>query len=128
MSGDFRPRIPLQGTFVFVWCVVFNQVCCVFIPYDLLKGCCEWILIKPKTQVIDYSLPGLTYHIRLRIDISHQSISGIVVHSRCFISYCFCFSVIFWFSDIFLFSVISYDCLLVDLCFLFLFSFLVTVV
>ena len=102
MSGDFRLRIPLWGSFVFVWCVVFNQGCCVFIQYNLLKGCCEWILIQPWTQVIDYSLPGLTWHIRLRISISHLSISGIVVHGRCYISHCFYFFVIFYFSIIFL--------------------------
>ena len=88
MSGDFRLRIPLWGSFVFVWCVVFNQGCCVFIQYNLLKGCCEWILIQPWTQVIDYSLPRLTWHIRLRIGISHLFISGIVVHGSCYISHC----------------------------------------
>ena len=103
MSGDFRLRIPLWGSFVFVWCVVFYQGCCVFIQYNLLKGCCEWILIQPWTQVLDYSLPGLTWHIRLRIGISHLSISGIVVRGRCYISHCFYFSIIFfYFSVIFL--------------------------
>ena len=110
LSGDFRLRISLWGSFVFVWCVVFNQGCCVFIQYNLLQGCCEWILIQLWTQVIDYSLLGLARHTRLRIGISHLSISGIVVHGRCYISHCFYFSVIF------------YDCLLVDLCLLFLFS------
>ena len=103
----------MWGSFVFVWCVVFNQGCCVFIQYTLLKACCEWMLIQPWTQVMDYSLPGLTWHTRLRIDISQLSISGIVVHDRCYISHCFCFSVIF------------YDSLLVDLsfcCFVFLSS------
>ena len=77
--------------------VVFNQGCCVFIQYNLLKGCCEWILIKPWTQVIDYLLPGLTWHTRLRIGISHLSISGIVVHGRCYISHCFYFLLFFYF-------------------------------
>ena len=97
-------------------CVVFNQGCCVFIQYNLLQGCYEWILIQPWTQVVDYALPGLTCHIRLRIGISHLSISAIVVHGRCYIPSCFYFSVIF------------YDCFLVDLCFLFFFSSLLTVV
>ena len=79
------------------------------------KGCYEWILTQPWTQVIDYLLPGLTWYIRLRIGISHLSICGIVVHGRCYISHCFYFSAIFSFSFIF------YDCLLVDLCFLVLF-------
>ena len=69
---------------------------CVFIRYNLLKGCYEWSLIQPWTQVIDYSLPGLTWHTRLRFGISHLCISGIVVHGRCYISYCFYFSVIFF--------------------------------
>ena len=116
MTGGFRLRISLWGSFVFVWCIFFNQECCVFIQYNLLKGCCKWILIQPWTQVIDYSLPGLTWHTRLRIGISHLSISGIVVHGRCYISHCFYF------------SVLCYDCLLVDICFLFLFSCLSTVV
>ena len=108
--GDFRLRSSLWGSFVFVWYVVFNQGCCVFIQYNLFKGCCEWILIQPWTQVTDYSLPELTWHTRLRIGISHLSMSGIVIHSRCYISHCFYFSVIF------------YDCLLVSLSLLFLFS------
>ena len=91
-------------------CVVFKQGWCVFIQYNLLKGCCEWILIQPRIQLIDYSLPGLTWHTKFTIGISRLSISGIVVHGRCYISHCFYFSVIF------------YDCLLVDLCLLFLFS------
>ena len=102
--------------------VVSNQGCCVFIQYNLLKGCCEWILIQPWTQVIDFSLPGLTWHTGLRIGISHRSISGIVVHGRCYISHCFYFSICFYFPVIF------YDSLLVHLCFLFLFSCLLTVV
>ena len=100
----------MWGSFVFVWYVVFNQGCCVFIQFNLFKGCCEWILIQPWTQVTDYSLPELTWHTRLRIGISHLSMSGIVIHSRCYISHCFYFSVIF------------YDCLLVSLSLLFLFS------
>ena len=28
----------IAGSFVFVRCVVFNQGCCVFIQYNLLKG------------------------------------------------------------------------------------------
>ena len=106
----------MLGSFVFVWCDVFNQRCCVFIQYNLLKGCCEWILIQPWTQVIDYSLPALTWHIRLRIGISHISISCIVVHGMCYISHCLYYSVIFYFSVNFC------DCLLVDLfCFVFAF-------
>ena len=64
----------------------------------------------------NYSLPGLICHIRLRIGISHLSISGIVVHGSLYTSHCFDFSVIF------------YDCLLVDLSCLILFSCLLTVV
>ena len=41
MSGDFRLTIPLWGPFAFVWWVVFNQGCCVFIQCNLLKGCFE---------------------------------------------------------------------------------------
>ena len=80
-----------------IWCVVFNKRCCIFIQYNLLKDCCKWILIQPWTQVIDYSLPGLTWHTRLRIGISHLTISGIAIHGRCYIiSHCFYFSAIFW--------------------------------
>ena len=84
-----------MSSFVFIWCVVFNQGCFAFIRYSLLKSCCEWILMQPWTQVIDFSLPGLTWHIRLRSGISHLSISGIMVHGRCYISHCFYFSIIF---------------------------------
>ena len=35
----------LWDSFIFIWCVVFNQGCCAFIQYNLLKGCCESILI-----------------------------------------------------------------------------------
>ena len=122
MSGNFRLRISLWGSLAFAWCVVFNQWCCVFIQYNLLKGCCEWILIQPWTQVVDYPLPGLTWHTRLRIGVSHLSISGIVVHGRCYICHCFYFPVIYHFPVTF------YDCLVVDICFLFLFSCLLAVV
>ena len=122
MSGDFRLRIPFWGFSVFVWCVGFNQGCCTFIQHNLLKSCCEWILIRLWTQVTNYSLPGLTWHIRLRICISHLSISGIVVHERWYISHCYYVLIIFYFSVIF------YDWLLVHLWFLFLFSCLLTVV
>ena len=80
----FQTKNFIVGSFVFLWWVVFNQECCDFIQYSLLKGCCEWILIQPWTQVIDYSLPGLTWHTRLGIGISHLWISGIVVHGRCY--------------------------------------------
>ena len=66
------------------------------------------------------SLPGLTRHIRLMIGISHLSIFGIVVDGSCYIFHCFYFFVILHFSVIF------YDCLLVDI--YFLFSCLLTVV
>ena len=97
MSGDFKLRIQLGGSFLFAWCVVFNQGCCVFIQYNLPNGCCKWIPMQPWTQVRDYSLPVLTCHIRFRIGISHLSISGILVHSKCYISHCF------YFSDFFIF-------------------------
>ena len=119
MSGNFRT--PLWASFAFVWSVVFNLGCCVFIQWNLLKGCCEWILIQPWTQVIDYSLPWLTWPIRLRISISHLSNSGIVVHGRCYISYWF-----YLFIFIFYFSVISCDCLLIGLLFYVFFSCLLT--
>ena len=93
MSGNFRLRFPLWGSFVFVFCAVFNQGCWVFIQYNLLDGCCKWILIEPWTQVLDYLLLGITWHIRLRIVIFLLSISETVVHGRCYISYCFYFSV-----------------------------------
>ena len=88
--------LPLYGVFF------LNHGCCIFIQYHPFKGCCEWILMQPWTQVKDYSLPGLTWHIRLRIGISHLSISAIMVHRRCYISHCFYFFVIFYFSAIFL--------------------------
>ena len=68
----------------------------VFIQYNLLKGCCEWILTQPRILVIDYSLTELTWHIRLWIGICHLSISRIVVHGKFLISPCFYFSVIFY--------------------------------
>ena len=95
----------------------FNQACCVFIQYNPLKGCSEQILIQLWTQAIDYSLPGLTWHIRSRIGNSHLSISSIVVHGRCYIfhyfyfSAIFCFFVIFYFlwSFLFAFAFLSLD-------------------
>ena len=97
----------------FIWCVVFNQWCCVFIQYNLLKSYCKWILIHPWNQVIDYSLPGLTWHIRFRIGTSNLPISEI--YGGCYISYCFYFSVMLYFSFIF------YDCLLLINAFCFCF-------
>ena len=97
MWGDFRLRISLWGSFVFVWCVVLNQGCCIFIQYNLLKGCCEWLLIQLWTQVIDYALPGLTWHTKLRIGISHLSIAGILVCGKCYNSHCFYFLLFFTF-------------------------------
>ena len=98
-------------------CVVFDQGCWVFIQYNLLKGCCEWILIQSWTQVIHYSLLGLTWHTRLRIGISHLFISRIVVHGRCYISHSFYFSVIFYFPVIF-FAIVYW----LIFCFLFFLS------
>ena len=76
-------------------CVVFNQGCCVFVQYNLLKCCWEWV--QPCSQVIDSSLAGFTWNTRSRIGIWHLSISGIVVHGRCYIFHYFYFSVIFCF-------------------------------
>ena len=69
----------------------------VFIQYNLLKGCCEWILTQPRILVIDYSLTELTWHIRLWIGICHLSISRIVVHGKFLISPCFYFSIFYEF-------------------------------
>ena len=85
----------MWGSFVFLWYIGFNQGCHIFIQSNLLMNCCEWILIQPWTEVIYYSLPGLTWHIRLKISISHLSISGIVVDVTCYISHCFYFFVTF---------------------------------
>ena len=69
-----------------------------FLPNTIfLNGCCKWI---------DYSLPGLTWQIRLRMGNSHLSISWTVVHHRCYTSHYYCFAIIFYFSVIF------YDCFL----------------
>ena len=84
---------------VFLCCAFFNQGCCVFIQYNLLEGCCKCILIQLWTPLIEYSLPGLWWHIKLSIGISHLSISRIVVLGIYYISHCFCFSgfsMIFW--------------------------------
>ena len=103
MSGDFRLRTSLWG--FFEWRVVFNQRCCVFIQCNLLKGSYECILKQTLSQAVDYSLPGLTWNIRLRIYISHLSISGIVVHGRCYVSHCFYFPIIIlWFLWLFTFA------------------------
>ena len=88
--------------------------------FYLLKGCYEWILTRPWIQAIGYSLSGLPWHIRLRIGIFHLSISEIVVHGRCV------FRIPFVFMLRFSFLLFFYDFFLVDLCFLFLFSCLVT--
>ena len=106
----------LWGFCVFVWCAAFYRGCCIFIQYNLLKGCYEWILIQPWTQVLDYSLPGLTWHTRLRIRIPYLSISGIVIHGRCDISIAFTF--LLFFTFLLLFMIVC----LVDLCFWFLLS------
>ena len=76
------------------------------------------ILIQPWSQVIHCSLPGLTRHVRLRIGISHLSISGIMVYGSCYITYCFN-----WFV-IFCFCVIFNNFLLINRCFFFVFMFL----
>ena len=54
------------------------------------------MLIQPKIKVMYCSLHWLTLHIRLGINISHLSIPGIVVHGRCYISYCFVLCVCFF--------------------------------
>ena len=89
----FRLKTPYWSSFAVVSCVVFNLGCCVFTQYNLLVGYPGWILIQHRTQVRDYSLTGLTGNINLIIGISHLSISGIVVHGRCYIFHCFYFSV-----------------------------------
>ena len=92
----FRLKTPYWSSFAVVSCVVFNLGCCVFTQYNLLVGYPGWILIQHRTQVRDYSLTGLTWNINLIIGISHLSISGIVVHGRCYIFHCFYFSVFAW--------------------------------
>ena len=92
----FRLKTPYWSSFAVVSCVVFNLGCCVFTQYNLLVGYPGWILIQHRTQVRDYSLTGLTGNINLIIGISHLSISGIVVHGRCYIFHCFYFSVFAW--------------------------------
>ena len=92
----FRLKAPYWSSFAVVSCVVFNLGCCVFTQYNLLVGYPGWILIQHRTQVRDYSLTGLTWNINLIIGISHLSISGIVVHGRCYIFHCFYFSVFAW--------------------------------
>ena len=121
MLGGFRLTILLLGSLAFVWCVLFNQGRCVFIPYNLLNGCWECILIHPWIQVRDYSLSALTCRIKLWIGFFRLLISAIVVLDRFYVSHCFYFSVMF------MFVVIFWDWLLVYLCFC-LFSCLVTVV
>ena len=82
--------------YFFVSMFVWLFVVCFF--YGVILG-----VIQHWTQVKDYWLPGLIRNIRLRIGISrlfisgisHLSITGIVVHGRCYIFHCFCFSVIF---------------------------------
>ena len=49
-----------QAIPAFVSCIVFNQGCWVFIQYNLFEDWRKWILIQPWTQIVDYSLPGLT--------------------------------------------------------------------
>ena len=83
-----------------------NQECCVFIQYNLLKGCCKWTLMQPW---INCSLPGFTWHIRLRISISHLSIFGIVVHGRCCIYHCLFFSIFVRWCLFIVFVFISLD-------------------
>ena len=92
----FRLKTPYWSSFAVVSCVVFNLGWCVFTQYNLLVGYPGWILIQHRTQVRDYSLTGLTWNINLIIGISHLSISGIVVHGRCYIFHCFYFSVFAW--------------------------------
>ena len=92
----FRLKTPYWSSFAVVSCVVFNLGCCIFTQYNLLVGYPGWILIQHRTQVRDYSLTGLTWNINLIIGISHLSISGIVVHGRCYIFHCFYFSVFAW--------------------------------
>ena len=111
MSGDLKLRIPFWDSFV--CCIVFTQGSCVIIQYNLPESCSEFILIKPWTQLIDYSLPGLALHVGLSTGISHLSISGIVVQCRGYISHCF-----YFFHNF-------NDCSLI-LCLLFLFSCLLT--
>ena len=105
----FQSKNSIEGLFVFACCVVSSQGCCIFIQYSLLVGCFKWILMQPQTQVIDYALPGLKWHIRLRIGISHPSNSGKVVCGKCYISHCFYFFwYLFWlFCLFFVFALMS---------------------
>ena len=75
----------------------FCMLCC-FLPRLLcfcsIQSACMLLQTDSNTfwaQVIDYSLPGSTCHIRFRIDISHLSIFGIVVHGKSYISHRFYF-------------------------------------
>ena len=67
----------------------FNQGFCISVQNNLIEGCSERILIQTWAQVMDSSLPGLTWYIRLRVGTSHLSIPGIVVCDMCYISHCF---------------------------------------
>ena len=107
----FQLGITLLGSFVFACCVVFNQKCSKFTQYNLFEGCCKWILRQLWIQVTDYSLSGLTWHIRLRTVISHLSVSRIVDFGRVIFPIAFIFLLFFmivcWLIFVFWFVFIS---------------------
>ena len=97
MSGDFKLRISLSDSFVFVCCVVLNKrMLCFYSMQSAWELLGMVVLIQSWTQVIDYLLPGVTWLTRLRISMSHLSISGMIVRGRYYNSHCFFFCYFLW--------------------------------
>ena len=118
MLRDFRLRIELWVSFIFVCCVVFKPGMLHFYSIQSASG-----LLRIPTQIIDYSLPGfkMTYQIKnlYLLSISFWKSGPWQV---------FYFPLLLYFCYFLFFCHFFFYCLLVDLSFLFLFSCLFTVV
>ena len=114
MSGDFKLRIFLSGLFVFVCCVFFNKrMLCFYSMQSAWELLGMVVLIQWWTQVIDYLLPRLTRLTRLRISMSHLSISGMIVRGRYYNSHCFFFCYFLWLLVGWSFFLFLFSCLLI---------------
>ena len=118
MLRDFRLRIELWVSFIFVCCVVFKPGMLHFYSIQSASG-----LLRIPTQIIDYSLPGfkMTYQIKNLYLLSISFWKSGPWHV-------FYFSLLLYFCYFLFFCLFFFYCLLVDLSFLFLFSCLFTVV
>ena len=91
MSEDSTIRILFRGSAFRVCLVVLNQGFCSSGQYNLPHRVLSRDVNTTLNQIYVLLITLVNIHIRVAINVSHLSISGIVTHSWCYMSHCFLF-------------------------------------